>query len=175
MSPFEFFSTLDVNNSSRISKIEFKTGMQSLGISMSTQEFNDLWRMIKKPVKKMTQQQLAMEGSTKEKEAVATEDLSYIELLEGFNSAGCFKYAQSMDTTNTLMNKFRQQLKKRQYTVEKAYRQFDPDDNKFVFKHDFAHECVMMGLEFSEEELGKIFEYNCQVGTKGTDSKDQQA
>lgn len=30
----------------------------------------------------------------------------------------------------------------------------------------------MMGLEFSEEELGKIFEFICQVGTKGTDSKD---
>jgi Ca2+-binding EF-hand superfamily protein len=178
MSPFEFFSTLDVNNSARISKIEFKTGMQSLGISMSTSEFNDLWKMIKKPVKKMTQQQLVMEGTEEAKSAkasVAFEDLTYFELLEGFNLAGCFKYAQSMDTTNNLINKFRQQLKKRQYTVEKAYRQYDPDDNKFVFKHDFSHECVMMGLEFSEEELGKIFEYICQVGTKGTESKDQQA
>ena len=51
---------------------------------------------------------------------------------------------------------------------------FDPSDNKFVFIHDFTHECVMMGLEFSEEELGKVFEFICQVGTKGTDSKDQQ-
>ena len=106
---------------------------------------------------------------------MAFEDLTYFELLEGFNLAGCFKYAQSMDTTNNLINKFRQQLKKRQYTVEKAYRQYDPDDNKFVFKHDFSHECVMMGLELSEDELGKIFEYICQVGTKGTESKDQQA
>jgi Ca2+-binding EF-hand superfamily protein len=96
MSPFEFFSTLDVNNSARISKLEFKTGMQSLGISMSTSEFNDLWRMIKKPVKKMTQQQLVMEGTEeakKAKESVAFEDLTYFELLEGFNQAGCFKYA----------------------------------------------------------------------------------
>jgi Ca2+-binding EF-hand superfamily protein len=54
MSPFEFFSTLDVNNSCRISKIEFKTGMQSLGIQMTSHEFTDLWKMIKKPVKKMT-------------------------------------------------------------------------------------------------------------------------
>ena len=46
-------------------------------------------------------------------------------------------------------------------TVEKAYRQFDPDDHKFVFKHDFVHECVLMGLEFSDEELVKIFEYIC--------------
>ena len=47
--------------------------------------------------------------------------------------------------------------------------------NKFVFSHDFVHECVMMGLEFSEEELLKVFECLCQVGTKGTDSKDMQA
>ena len=32
MSPFEFFCTLDVNSSGRISKIELKTGMQALGI-----------------------------------------------------------------------------------------------------------------------------------------------
>lgn len=32
----------------------------------------------------------------------------------------------------------------------------------------------MMGLEFNEDELGKIFEYICQVGSKGTDSTDQQ-
>jgi hypothetical protein len=32
MSPFEFFCTLDVNGSGRISKIELKTGMQALGI-----------------------------------------------------------------------------------------------------------------------------------------------
>ncbi len=32
----------------------------------------------------------------------------------------------------------------------------------------------MMNLEFTEEELVKIFEYICQVGSKPTDSKDQQ-
>jgi len=40
-------------------------------------------------------------------------------------------------------------------------------------KLDFLHECAMMGLEFSEEELTKIFEYICNAGSKGTDSKDQ--
>ena len=73
---------------------------------------------------------------------MSPEDLSYFELLEGFSLAGCFKYTQSVDNTNVIMNKFRQQLKKRQITVEKAYRFFDPDDNKFVFKHDFSHECA---------------------------------
>ena len=31
----------------------------------------------------------------------------------------------------------------------------------------------MIGLEFSEEELSKIFDFICQVGSKGTDSNDQ--
>ena len=53
------------------------------------------------------------------------------------------------------------QLKKKNMSVEKAYKMFDPSDNKFVFIHDFTHECVMMGLEFSEEELGKVFEFIC--------------
>jgi len=101
------------------------------------------------------------------------DDLSYFELLQGMNNAGCFKFQMSLDNTNNLVNKFRQQLKKLNISVEKAYKLYDPEDNKFVFKHDFTHECVMMGLEFSEEELGKIFEFICQVGTKGTDSKDQ--
>ena len=30
---------------------------------------------------------------------------------------------------------------------------------KFVVKHDFVNECYLMGLEFNEEELEKIFEY----------------
>lgn len=100
------------------------------------------------------------------------EDLSYFELLQGMHNAGCFKFQQSLDNANNLLNKFRQQLKKMNVSVEKAYKLFDPDDNKFVFKHDFVHECVMMGLEFSEEELNKIFEFICQIGSKGTDSTD---
>jgi len=61
MSPFEFYCTLDVNSSGRVSKIELKTGMQALGLSISTQEFNELWRVIKKPNKKMAQKRLVEE------------------------------------------------------------------------------------------------------------------
>lgn len=182
MSPFDFFTTLDVNQNCKISKIEFKTGMQSLGIDFSSPEFRYLWSMLKKPVKKMGQRALledishdkqpsrSDEGKSKKKNS--DEDLHYFELLKGFNQAGLFKYHVALDNTNNLINKFRQQLKKKGYTVEKAYKQFDPSDNKFVMKLDFLHECAMMGLEFTEEELTKIFEYICSVGSKGTDSKD---
>ena len=109
LSPFEFFGTLDVNFSGRISKIEFKTGMQALGIQISTPEFNEMWKMIKKPVSKMAQEklneELENEKSPKKKnkrvasadkkkvaQPVNLSDLSYLELLNGFNIAGCFKY-----------------------------------------------------------------------------------
>ena len=39
---------------------------------------------------------------------------------------------------------------------------------------DFVHESHMMGLEFSDEELAKIFEYICGLDTKASDSRDQQ-
>jgi Ca2+-binding EF-hand superfamily protein len=58
MSPFEFYCTLDVNSSGRVSKIELKTGMQALGASINTQDFNDLWKTIKKPTKKIGQKKL---------------------------------------------------------------------------------------------------------------------
>lgn len=57
-----------------------------------------------------------------------------MELLNGFVNAGCLKLQKSVDNTNNLVNKFRQQLKKRNISVEKAYKQFDPEDHKFVFR-----------------------------------------
>ena len=53
MSPFDFFTTLDVNNNGSVTKIELKTGMQSLGIEMSAEEYRQLWKMLKIPVKKI--------------------------------------------------------------------------------------------------------------------------
>ena len=104
MSPFEFYCTLDVNNSGRISKIELKTGMQALGISISTNDFNILWKMIKKPLKKNIKKNnidndsprarkvTIRSGPNGKKEEVAMEDLSYYELLLGLSNAGCFKF-----------------------------------------------------------------------------------
>lgn len=53
MSPFDFFTTLDVNNNGSVTKIELKTGMQSLGIQMSAEEYRQLWKMLKIPVNKI--------------------------------------------------------------------------------------------------------------------------
>lgn len=143
LSPFEFFCNLDVNFSGKISKIEFKTGLQAFGVSVNTKEFDVLWKMIKKPISKIVIGKMKEEGnaissrrsnkrggaeSQRENEIGEMEYLSYWELLNGFVSAGCLKFQKSVDNTNNLVNKFRQQLKKRNISVEKAYKQFDPEE-----------------------------------------------
>ena len=41
-------------------------------------------------------------------------------------------------------------------------------------KKEFLHDCLAMGLQFSEEELVRLFNCICEVGAKKTDSNDQQ-
>lgn len=119
MSPFEFFSTLDVNYSGKISKIEFKTGLQSIGLEINNKEFDQLWKMIKKPNKKIAirkQEEILSSRRSRGSRASGRTDndqddidnLSYYETLIAFQSAGCFKYQKSIDNTNNLVNKFRQ-------------------------------------------------------------------
>ncbi len=119
LSPFEFFCNLDVNFSGKISKIEFKTGLQAFGVSVNTKEFETLWKMIKKPVSKIAIQKMKEEAlgskrgkkggaeSQRENEIAEMEYLSYLEMLNGFVSAGCLKFQKSVDNTNNLVNKFR--------------------------------------------------------------------
>ena len=114
------------------------------------------------------------QDSAREVGQLEIEFLSYFELLAAFIQAGCLKFQKSVDNTNNLINKFRQQLKRKALAVEKLYKIYDPEDHKFVFKHDFVNESLMLGLEFTEEELVKIFEYICQVGSKASESRDQQ-
>ena len=58
--------------------------------------------------------------------------------------------------------------------MEKAYKTFDPDNHGSVQKKDFVHDCQAMGLQFSEDELVKLFACICEQGTKKTTSNDQQ-
>lgn len=48
LSLFDFFMRLDVNKSSSINKVELKTGMQQLGIPITSAEFEAFWKAIYK-------------------------------------------------------------------------------------------------------------------------------
>jgi Ca2+-binding EF-hand superfamily protein len=67
----------------------------------------------------------------------------------------------AVDHSDTLLSKFRSQLKKMKISVEKAYKTFDPNNLGSVQKKDFIEHCFGMGFNFSEDELIKLFENIC--------------
>ena len=76
------------------------------------------------------------------------------------------KFNKTTDRTDILIAKFRQQMKRLNLTVEKLYKVYDPKDLRYVFKNDFIDTSLLMGLEFAEDELLKIFETFCKQGEK---------
>ena len=59
-------------------------------------------------------------------------------------------------------------------TPERAYKHYDEQDLRFVFKNDFVDISMALQFDFSQDELVKIFQIICSTGTQKTDSKDQQ-
>jgi hypothetical protein len=58
--------------------------------------------------------------------------------------------------------------------AEKAYKAYDPEDNRFVFRNVFKDvSWNVLDLDFEDDELDKIFDLLCAEGTKPTDSSDQ--
>lgn len=53
---FEFFVMLDVNQSGAVSRLEFKTGIQQLGLNTTPSEFKSLWGAVYQPVNRMQHQ-----------------------------------------------------------------------------------------------------------------------
>jgi hypothetical protein len=64
-------------------------------------------------------------------------------------------------------------MKRLNLTVEKLYKAYDPKDLRYVFKNDFIETSMLLGLEFSEEELIKIFEGFCAHGEKDNQKQQQ--
>ena len=101
--------------------------------------------------------------------------MDYLRLIDAFAKAGCLKLQRALDHQDTLLSKFRAQLKKNRISVEKAYDTFDPNKWGSCERKDFLHHCqATFLLQFSEDELTRLFDCICEQGTKKTDSKDQQ-
>ena len=99
--------------------------------------------------------------------------ISYSAMILCFVKFGILKKPEtSVDASDTLMSKFRSQLKRHGLGVEKAWRQFNPDGLPHVFRHDFINIACMTGLNFSEEELNIIFEAICKEGSQQNSSND---
>jgi len=74
------------------------------------------------------------------------EEVNYLSMIRAFAKAGCMKLQKALDHQDTLLSKFRSQLKKNRISVEKAYKTFDPNNYGRVQKKDFIHDCLTMGL-----------------------------
>lgn len=181
ISLFEFFVMLDVNAGGSVSSLELKTGVQQLGLHATPQEFQSLWGAIHRSVGRMQHEEAgagaaAGQPGAKRRNRLepAVEAVDYLDLLSGFAKAGCLKLQQALDHQDALLGKFRAQLKKGRISVEKAYKTLDPNNHGSVQKKDFVQDCQTLGLQFSEEELLRLFECICEQGTKKTTSNDQQ-
>ena len=102
------------------------------------------------------------------------QEIGYLDLIRAFVSAGCVKLEKSTDKQDTLMSKYRQQIKKANKTVDALYLDYDPDDLRSVFKHDFINTSRVLDFDFNEDELAKIFQIICKQGTEQTESNDMQ-
>ena len=92
------------------------------------------------------------------------EQADYISMIRSFASAGCLKLRQAQDHQDTLLSKLRAQLSKTKppTSVDMAYKIFDPNNYGYVQKKDFVHDCKRMGLQFSDEELVRLFDCICE-------------
>lgn len=178
MSLFEFFVMLDVNQSGAASRLEFKTGVQQLGLTATAEELDSLWTAVCPPAGEVPHQstrRTSTRGRTKNRLEPGVEQVSYLKVLKAFAAAGCFKLEAGQEHGETLLSKFRAQLKRSRISVEKAYKIFDPQGFGSVQKKDFVQCCMSLGLNFSEDDLVNLFACICAQGTKKSASSDQQA
>ena len=140
---------LDVNASATINKTELKTGMQTLGINITRDEFEAFWKAIFASRKVVKSSGASRDESISQKKKPLIQEINYLDLINAFVQAGCIKLEKSTDKLATLMSKYRQQLKKLNMTPEKAYKMYDEQDLRFVFKNDFVDISMAHGFDFS--------------------------
>jgi Ca2+-binding EF-hand superfamily protein len=68
LSLFDIFVKMDVNGGGDLSRIELKTGMQSLGIAITSQEFDLFWKAVVRPEKEKPEQKVMAWGPKAKKE-----------------------------------------------------------------------------------------------------------
>ena len=91
ISIFEFFVSLDVNQSGKVSKLEARTGIQHFGLNMTNTEFQNLWDALKNNEGDEAED-TNKRGTTRAlKGQPKIEYVDYEAWLDGFIKAGCLK------------------------------------------------------------------------------------
>lgn len=84
--------------------------------------------------------------------------MSYLDFIQAFIDAGCIHFDKSTDHGETLVEKYRVQLRTIGKTPESALKIYDDRSVGYVYKNGFVDTSLSLGFEFSQEELLKIFE-----------------
>ena len=106
MSIFDLFVKLDTNISTRLSQLELKTGLKSLGMEIPDSELQLIWDAMYKPKNgenkensKVKQGEAPPSFTKKIKET----EISYIDMINAFVEAGCIKLESSTDRAHLLV------------------------------------------------------------------------
>jgi hypothetical protein len=95
-------------------------------------------------------------------------------VLRAFVKAGQLKVASSLDHGDTLLTKFRTQLRNRKVPVDRLYSEMDQSRLGKVTRDEFFMVAHHYQLNFSDEEMEKLFTAICEQGTQKTQSRDMQ-
>lgn len=138
-----------------------------MNLQLNREEFLSLWKMLHKEKKEVKKQSF---GNRLKKDTLRAKEpqISYFDLIMGFVHSGTYKINKTTDKADILINKFRTQMKKLNLGVDKLYKAYDPKDMRFVMRNDFIETSRLLGFEFDEEELTKIFEVFCQAGKESS-------
>lgn len=103
---FDFFAKLDTNSSGAVSKLELKTGIQQMNLTLNREEFEMLWSMLYKPKSKVNT--LPINDRLK-KDALRPKEpeITYYDLIQGFIQSGAIKFNKTSDRADVILGKFR--------------------------------------------------------------------
>ena len=103
LSLYEVFVLFDINNSNSLSRLEFKIGLQNLGINWGNSDVSMIWNSFDKALKYR---------------------INYLSFLKAFIEAGALKIINFDDTLNLLIKKFHKVIEKLG-NYEEVFARFD--------------------------------------------------
>jgi Ca2+-binding EF-hand superfamily protein len=139
------FCKFDVNLSGEISKLEFLTGIESLGIEENVRKIEVLWGLAMKDEKI---------------------EMNYPTFLTLFIESGVLQLQLEESPESQLLKKFSSLIIKHRKSLEEIFNSFDLKKDGNVKKEHFISGCIKLQLQMKRDEYSFIFEEICKESLK---------
>lgn len=139
LSVFDAYCQFDVFMRDGISKLEFVSGLQSMGIESSQENINLLW------------------VSTMSDSSENADKMSYHNFLSMFSKRGLLKVTVPESATSIITAEFTKQLRIAGVKLDTLYSNMDTGRVGKVNKNDFVNVCRKNGINMSNDELYIIY------------------